>query len=669
MEANELTNSFSERDGSYVKFSITLEKQSVCSQIILEPFTKYPVEIISVKYEEDTETYHTPKELVQHATHKESSGQIRIAFPSVLAKRFTITMNQKNYERNSYMVRKNSLENQEIWRQILAREAKVTLDLGDGLETVETAYLDEITGWNMYLAAVEKFKKDLQVWKDKMVIYEREYAAYQAAQAAARRAEERYQRQQEAYESSYSQWQNTSPTQTKVLQSVSVAWDINADTSRPTWDQGFGSRVTSTTKNGYVTEVDRSHALVKTAVYKIETHRSDPPSAPSSPNISYPQQPVSPGPEPTFTFETQYEEVKYEYLQGLRDLRISGEEYGPKAMYLSKPIDVPGNIIEASLSSMESHPLFDEISGEASSRQTSVEYYVSYETNPSLEDWHAILPEDQKEVLAELLIFGSGSKANLRFPSIPIKEGAKKATVYKDGVPLLKEKWSFANGGRQVQLLETYVTSAIYTINYTPNTDLQNPWIVNIAQDKLKRIRQVDVFPTGTNRNKTVLLSNYPYINYELINQDPTYNANTSAYKPVKVKIKDANIAGPNRTTFKEIEPWDGTTNQNVFTKNITDYKTSSWKPLTPYSISEDSKYNGFDYLHEQNKLYFSETFNFADIRENLDTNHGNGAIEVEYEYLVSSFRVKIILRRNGAGMNSITPTVHSYALKFKSMN
>lgn len=378
--------------------------------------------------------------------------------------------------------------------------------------------------------------------------------------------------------------------------------------------------------------------------------------------------PTQPGLKPTFAFEEQKQVTKYEYLQGIRNISITSEEYAPKSIYVTKPIQVPGNIVEVSLTSKESHPIFDEVTSEASSRQTSVEYYISYEENPALEDWHAILPEDQKEVLAELLLFGSGA-ADLRFTAVATKEGLQQARVYKDGVLIEKSKWSFANGGRQIQLLEGYSPASIYTIDYTPNASLKNPWVVSIIQDQLKKIRQVDQFPHGTNRNKTVVLSNYPYVNYELINQEADYDANASTYKPVIVRLTNATIAGVNRSTFKEVSPIDTSTTQDIFTKNTTNYKTGEWKTLKPYSLKADDRYKGFDYWHERNKLYFSETFNKADIQANLETNHGNGTIEVEYEYLVSSFRVKIILRRNGAGMNSITPVVHSYALKFKSMN
>lgn len=658
----------STQDGAYIKFTITLEKQSLCSQISFKLFAKYPMEIISLKYEEDVETYHEPKELVQNATQRSSSTQIKIMFPNVLAKRFTVVFNQPNYEKNTYLVRKDWTTEQSLWNEVLAREVDITLNSADGLETVEQSYLDSLTGWNAYLASLDKYNAELKVWQGKMDSYNKEYDAYKqrwgisalsiapfnvvkslaysASNPAPGYSADDYRtplyntkvtgmapKQESAYVPKY---------QGDIIQQAGKQWQ---------WDD-----------RGWYTQYKPPAPS-----YNYPSYDYSPPSYTYTP--PRPAPPVSPGPAPTFTFETQKEEIKYEYVQGIRNISISGEEYAPKSIYVTKPIEVPGNIVEASLSSEETHPLMDEVSGESTARQTSVEYYIAYEENPSVDDWHAILPEEQKEVLCELLMFRMNSAADLRFPAVATKDGNQQGRVYKDATLLDKSKWSFANGGRQIQLLETYSPSSIYTIDYTPNTDIKNPWVLNVVQENLKKIRQVDRFPQGTNRNKTITLSKYPYVNYELINQTFAYEPNTSPYKPLSVRILSANIAGQNRTTYTEVQPYNGIDTQPVFTKNVTDYKTAAWKPLTPYSIKADDLYKGFDYFHEQNKLYFSETFNKADIQTNIETNHGNGTIEVSYEYLVSSFRIKIILRRNGPGVNSITPIVHSYALKLKSMN
>lgn len=381
------------------------------------------------------------------------------------------------------------------------------------------------------------------------------------------------------------------------------------------------------------------------------------PSAPTPP----PQEPPNPGQEPTFTKEKQVELVKYEYIYGIKDLQIRGNEYMDKSIYVSKPLDVDGNVMQVSLEAVEDHPVFDTVTGEASTRQTSVEYYISYVDNPSSEDWHPILPEGQKRILGQLLMFETARTASLRFPALTYEE----ATMYKDGIKFTE--WSYTAGGTMIQLLTNHVPGSRYTIDYVPNAEIVNPWIIDIHEQGLKIAKHIETFPNGTNHNKTLNLSKYPYVDYEKVNLDGDFDPNTG-YKPIQVRLKNANIAGPDRTTIKQVDPYSGDVSQKVYTKNITDYETKEWKVPKAYSLTKDDLHTAFEYWHEGSKLYFSETFNRAEILTNQEYNHGNAEVEVEYEYLISNFRVKIILRRNGLSSNSVSPMVHEYSLKFKVM-
>lgn len=381
------------------------------------------------------------------------------------------------------------------------------------------------------------------------------------------------------------------------------------------------------------------------------------PIAPTPP----PQAPPNPGDEPQFTKHTQQQLVKYEYVYGIKDLQIQGNEYAEKSIFVSKPMQVEGNVMQISLQAVEEHPLFSSLTGEATERQTSVEYYVSYVENPSLTDWHPILPEGEEQISSELLIFDTARTATLRFPALTSQE----AKVFKNGIKY--SNWTFTSGGTKIQLLEELQTGAVYTINYKPNADIVDPWNIDIYQKGLKTARQVDVFPNGTNHNKTLSLSKYPYIDYSQINTVDSFDPNTTGYRPITVTLKDAKIQGVNNSVIKEVLPYTGaTTDPRTF--NITDYKSKQWKQPKAYSLAKTAPYLNFEYYHEGSKLYFSETFNKADILTNLDITHGNAGITVEYDYLVSNFRIKIILRRTGLAYNSVSPIVHQYALKFKAM-
>ncbi|TKJ02294.1 hypothetical protein FC702_18720, partial [Bacillus cereus] len=70
----------------------------------------------------------------------------------------------------------------------------------------------------------------------------------------------------------------------------------------------------------------------------------------------------------------------------------------------------------------------------------------------------------------------------------------------------------------------------------------------------------------------------------------------------------------------------------------------------------------------EKNKLIFTESFNRSDLYYNEATNHGNATVVVHYDYLVTNFRLKVILRKNVGDELVVTPMVDSYQLKFKVM-
>jgi hypothetical protein len=390
---------------------------------------------------------------------------------------------------------------------------------------------------------------------------------------------------------------------------------------------------------------------------------------PKEKEVLVPQPPTPPGPAPTFATKSQVSATRYEYMYGIKDIQIGYNQFQSKSIYVSTPIQVSGNVMSLSMTSIEEHPLFDALSGAAADRQTSVEYYIApISTNPapSLDDWMPILPEDQTTVKSELLMFDTARTATLRFPALI---GSKETPyAYKNGIKMNGSDWSFADGGYKVQLLVDKDPLAIYTIDYTPNAKFYNPWSLDLNLKGSTPVSFTESFPTGTNHNKTITLSNYPFVNYETINTAGNYDPNLSSYVPVTVSLDKAGIIGPNRTTYTQVLPYDGTGKQTAFTKNITNYKTGINKAITPYSIDPASSYSGFEYYQVGDQLYFGETFNNADIYTNQSVSHGNATITVNYQYLSSQFRVKIILRRNSTDENTLTPIVHEYALKFKVM-
>lgn len=353
------------------------------------------------------------------------------------------------------------------------------------------------------------------------------------------------------------------------------------------------------------------------------------------------------------------------YQYGIKDISLTNSTYQNTGVFVTKPIEVEGNIMEVSLSTIEDHPLFNELDGMATDRLSSIEYYVALEENPSLNDWVPILPENTKVVKCEKLFF-QGLSAKLRFHA-DIKK-VNETKVYKNNILMDPSEWYFTARGASIQLAIKHESNALYTIDYVPDEALVDPWTVKVGTDLSKQVRMVENFENGTDYNNTIQLSKYPYINYEEINKTKNYDPNTNSYRPVDVFLLNASIVAPDNEIKKEMYPMSYGDATEFVTKNRTDYTSRKDPSLKKYSIDPENEYHIVEYKQEKNKLIFTESFNRSDLYYNEATNHGNATISVHYDYLVTNFRLKIILRKNTGDDLVLTPVVNEYQLKIKVM-
>lgn len=347
----------------------------------------------------------------------------------------------------------------------------------------------------------------------------------------------------------------------------------------------------------------------------------------------------------------------YEYMMGLRNISVTHEQYNEREALVTKPIEVVGNTKEIQLEATENHPIFDSVQGAASTRRTSVEYYVTYKDNPSLSDWLPILPLGEEKIRGERLFF-TENQANLRFHA-----NAQSIIVYKDNVEIDDSKFSVLSTN-QISIPYRSKTS-IYTVDYIPNKEINNPWTINM-DDYKKDIKRMKETFDGTAFNKTIQLSHYPYVDYEKINQTKDYDPNTDNYSPIKVHLVNGSLSGKGNTRVQVVEPYNG--KSEVYTYNKSLYKDKSWSEMLPYNTDPNNFYGGFDYYQWKDKVVFTETFNSQQIRENIKESHGKAQVEIHYDTLVSNFRLKAIVRRNTTEESSVSPEIMNYRLMFKTM-
>lgn len=350
----------------------------------------------------------------------------------------------------------------------------------------------------------------------------------------------------------------------------------------------------------------------------------------------------------------------FEYMMGVQSISAFSYNYNEREIFISKPINVEGNVVEIELETTENHPTFDSISGKANTRQTSIEYYITHKDNPNLDDWIPILPKGTEKVIGERLLPKNG-EAFIIFPA-----NMNSIKVYKNNLLLDETEFNIISN-QQINIIN-YDESSIYTIDYIPNKKINNPHVIQLLEYKKEIQTKKEVF-RGTSFNKTVELESYPFVDYSLINEEEDYNPNVSIYRPIKVKLINASIAGRNKESIKFVDVFNKEDeHQPAFTYNKTLYKDKSWSELIPYSINPENLYNGFDYYQWKNKLIFTETFNAPQKKENINLTHGVADIEVEYQYLVSSFRIKAILRKNTSEEITASPDLLNYKIKFKTM-
>jgi hypothetical protein len=360
---------------------------------------------------------------------------------------------------------------------------------------------------------------------------------------------------------------------------------------------------------------------------------------------------------------------KYEYVYGAYEISVRGKSFASKGVYVSKPIRTKGNTKQTSLVTSETHTdmVFKETSGElvlfdtmaehekeiyrnVKFRATSTEWYISPKEMPNNQDWLPIIPTDSIndadmpyihcEVLMPIINAESQIIATTRFPFYQV--GPNAPIIRANGKRLTEVLHYLLIDTKNIQIV-SYEPNSIYSIEYSINSP-DDPRILDFESNLITPLPIKDVFTTGTDRRQCVTLSYYPYVDYEVVNTTPGYDPNNTDIPPIKVYI---------RTSDKNILPATGTTTTNR-TVNMTDYITQTREILQPYDPDDHSSY---DYRHD------GQTIAFAD-----DWASGT-AITVEYYYQISDMRLKAILRRSVPGFESISPIVHDYSVKLRTIN
>ena len=337
--------------------------------------------------------------------------------------------------------------------------------------------------------------------------------------------------------------------------------------------------------------------------------------------------------------DDQLEIDKTEYLFGLRTVHVHDRNYRPIGIFRTPKFALRSNPYEIAIDVEEAHTLATDDSG-AFYRTTSVEYEI--ELSPDRK--HNILPTDTTTVQDELLDIDPSTKAaTLRFtPSAaPAVRASGKSLVYGTDYT-----WS----GDTITIIKGFSPNYRYTATYTPSG---TPTLLDVDSLYNSVALESPEFFDHTDQTGRITLKYYPYIAYEIINDESAwYKVEGESRWQYRVAAGDTTIDGisygptSGRATYEPILVYVN----GVKAYNITDYVAHQH----PAFRDDPDNANVFQYIHMGRDIYLSRPLSMA-------------KIEVSYRWLAQYIRVNATLRAHEFIVNSRTPVISSIRLKTRS--
>lgn len=319
---------------------------------------------------------------------------------------------------------------------------------------------------------------------------------------------------------------------------------------------------------------------------------------------------------------------EYEYMLGLYHIGLGIGEIGQKGHFISKAMDVNGDIGQIRLKTagtnyISPNPLLD------SPYMTSVEYSVSNRANPSEEsDWTPIIPISDDVVVGERFYPDIAGVGYFRFPANPRDYIA----IYKNGYKLniTSDNWLKSANGLEIIGVRIpfgqFIAEDFLTVDYRPLGQFDVISFENKGFSQTPLVASFDdngagegfTNTTGTNE---ITLRFSPYIDDVQVAAS-SYSSlyGLLPYQPIVVKFDDGTIA-----------------------INLTNYLNGDQSVL-PAST-------GYYFIHSGQVLKFNQPV--------------NSNFRVYYQHLQNNVRVRVVLRCNSKDF--VSPKVDYFQVKAKT--
>lgn len=384
--------------------------------------------------------------------------------------------------------------------------------------------------------------------------------------------------------------------------------------------------------------VERNFNLPPDVFYTLPWFPGQPPGTPLPPDsdtrIDPPFAP-SPGGGTKYTIPSiTYDDIflldessyKYRYVLGIKYVKAKLCNYAQRAVYISKPIGVSGDISEVKLKESSTNYYF----GSESNSLTSVEYSVSNRPDIFSESsWTPILPVGKTLVQGERLFPDSNGVAFFRFNSV-----GESISLYKNGV-------RYTESDVASFYLTRENTNTIYGLKI-PFSKYTSADVLtcDYAVDGKSSIVSFDSFADGVNSYLAYSEDDIPGQSFYGTGQIE-YSLEYAPYIDYIQVASSSYVPGSGLTPYSPISILleDGT-----YAINLTNYKDK-----TPVFLDKNS--NQYTFLQSENVIIFNKpvSLNFR----------------VFYNFLPSIFRVRVVLRSNY--LETVSPKVDFYQVKTKT--
>lgn len=324
---------------------------------------------------------------------------------------------------------------------------------------------------------------------------------------------------------------------------------------------------------------------------------------------------------------------KVEYLFGLRTIRIHDDDYLPIGIYRSPKFVQKTVPYQIAVEMDESHVDLGGYYGSS----------VDLEVEVSPDRRHNIVPYGDTSLTELVIINPKTMKGQLRFTPSGAVSGRIDNKVLVSGV-------DFSVSTRTITILQGWNPNYRYVFTYTPSA---NQDIINI--DNLYNsvaLEAPEVFD-HTDAGGMISLSYYPYIAYEIINNNVSWtrlpDEGVWTYRIDAGNITVDGVSYGPTSLNRRYEPIIVKVN-GVIAQNVTDYINNEF----PRFRADPERPAILQYIQVGRNIYLSRPLSSA-------------TIEVQYNWMVQYIQVIATLRSHGTVVNPYTPTVSGLRLLIRN--